>query len=211
MSNGSSQIETERQEAETEALEFKPGPVPPLRPLDRYGFVKANPTEVSSKGQPQTERERYWFFFSAWDTCGHIVSSPPYVLSNQYLVPAWLWQFYIPTADILVQYCNCDLSISVAKFISPSFFALKSWHMLYTSYPCMPPVSHNSKKLFGSWQVWNFEAGWLLVESRLFNASYMCFDIGGWTGRSEGWESGGEWLELGAGTGSTICVESHWL
>ncbi|CAM6030308.1 unnamed protein product [Sphagnum balticum] len=58
MSNGSSQIETERQEAEVEALEFKPGPVPPLRPLDRYGFVKANPTEVSSKGQPQPERER---------------------------------------------------------------------------------------------------------------------------------------------------------
>jgi hypothetical protein len=75
------------------------------------------------------------FFFSAWGTCGHIVRSPPQVLLNQYLVPTWLQQFYIPTAGILIQYCNCDLSISVAKFISLWFIALKSWHMLYTSHP----------------------------------------------------------------------------
>jgi hypothetical protein len=51
----------ERRQAEADELEFNPGPVPPLRPVDRYGFVKSSPTSPASaptKGRPQSERER---------------------------------------------------------------------------------------------------------------------------------------------------------
>lgn len=52
----------ERWQSEADELEFKPGPVPPLRPVDRYGFVKSSPTSPASapaKGRPQSERERF--------------------------------------------------------------------------------------------------------------------------------------------------------
>lgn len=51
----------ERRQTEADELEFKPGPVPPLRPVDRYGFVKSTPTSPASapsKGRPQSDRER---------------------------------------------------------------------------------------------------------------------------------------------------------
>lgn len=50
-----------RRQSEADELEFKPGPVPPLRPVDRYGFVKSSPTSPASaptKGRSQSERER---------------------------------------------------------------------------------------------------------------------------------------------------------
>lgn len=53
--------ESERRQSEADELEFKPGPVPPIRPVDRYGFVKSAPTSPASgptKGRPQSERER---------------------------------------------------------------------------------------------------------------------------------------------------------
>lgn len=51
-----------RRQSEADELEFKPGPVPPLRPVDRYGFVKSSPTSPASaptKGRSQSERERF--------------------------------------------------------------------------------------------------------------------------------------------------------
>ena len=56
--------------------EFEPGPIPPLRPVDRYGFLKSDqsagtattasaattpppPTEVSSKSKPRNDRDRH--------------------------------------------------------------------------------------------------------------------------------------------------------
>ncbi|KAJ7528865.1 hypothetical protein O6H91_15G023600 [Diphasiastrum complanatum] len=42
--------------------EFEPGPVPPARPVDKYGFVKSEPgssiPDMSSKSKPKTDRER---------------------------------------------------------------------------------------------------------------------------------------------------------
>lgn len=47
-------------EKRVEEIEFEPGPVPPLRPVDRYGFLKIvdDPQDVSIKFKPQTDRNR---------------------------------------------------------------------------------------------------------------------------------------------------------
>ncbi|BFI04356.1 hypothetical protein MPTK1_1g12630 [Marchantia polymorpha subsp. ruderalis] len=59
--NGAHSI-SEAEKKRIEELEFEPGPVPPLRPVDRFGFLKpaGSPAEVSSKStsKPQNERER---------------------------------------------------------------------------------------------------------------------------------------------------------
>lgn len=52
--------ESERRQAEADELEFKPGPVPPLHPVDRYGFVKAaSPGEGTPQRRPKSDRERF--------------------------------------------------------------------------------------------------------------------------------------------------------
>ncbi|CAM6103036.1 unnamed protein product [Calypogeia fissa] len=51
---------TAEKEKRVEEIEFEPGPVPPFRPVDRYGFLKIvdSPSDVAIKFKSQTDRNR---------------------------------------------------------------------------------------------------------------------------------------------------------
>lgn len=51
-------------EKRVEEIEFVPGPVPPLRPVDRYGFLKIvdSPSDDSIKFKSQIDRSRHVLF-----------------------------------------------------------------------------------------------------------------------------------------------------
>ncbi|CAM6082037.1 unnamed protein product [Calypogeia fissa] len=51
---------TAEKEKRAEEIEFEPGPVPPFRPVDRYGFLKIvdSPSDVAIKFKSQSDRNR---------------------------------------------------------------------------------------------------------------------------------------------------------
>lgn len=56
-------VDSDSDKQQTYTAEFEPGPVPPLKPVDKYGFLKSDqvtvaPAEVSGKCKPRNERER---------------------------------------------------------------------------------------------------------------------------------------------------------
>lgn len=54
--------DSDAEKKEAYIAEFEPGPVPPIRPVDKYGFLKSEqvnaPPEVSTKCRPRSDRER---------------------------------------------------------------------------------------------------------------------------------------------------------